>query len=71
VLHFFQEKIIKTYENGRCRQVFCHLGSVLGGCWSYFAGGRCSEVDLVLKWLGWDLEWLFVVDRWPLFRGGR
>ncbi len=40
-----------------------HFGQVLGGRCSYLTGGRCSEVDLVLKLLGRDLEW-------PLLTGG-
>ena len=34
-----------------------HLGPGLGGRWSLLTGCRCSEVDLVLKLLGRDLEW--------------
>ena len=29
----------------------------LGGRWSLLTGGRCSEVDLALKFVGPDLEW--------------
>jgi hypothetical protein len=35
---------------------FFRLGPDLGGCWSLLRGGHCSEVDLVLKLLGRDLE---------------
>jgi hypothetical protein len=29
----------------------------LSGHWSQLTGGRCLEVNLVLKLLGWDLGW--------------
>ena len=41
-----------------------YLGLDLGGRWSLLTGGRCSEVDLVHKLLGRDLEW-------SLLTGGR
>ena len=35
---------------------FSHLGTDLSGRWWKLTGGHCSEVDLVLKLLGRDLE---------------
>ncbi len=41
-----------------------HSGPDLCGRWSQLTGGRCSEVYLVLKLLGWD-------SKWSLLTGGR
>jgi hypothetical protein len=54
-------KIVEVVIVGR---FFVHFGPDLGGRWSLLTGGRCSEVDLVLKLLGRDLEW-------SLLTGGR
>ena len=51
-------------KSGRCRQDFNSFGPDLGGRWSLLTGGRCSEVDLVLKMLGRVLGW-------SLLKGGR
>ena len=47
---------------GHCGFLFFQLD--LGGRWSLLTGGRCSEVDLALKFFGPDLEW-------SLLTGGR
>ncbi len=41
-----------------------HLIPVLGGHWSWFTGGHCSELVLLLKLLWWDFGW-------SLLTGGR
>ena len=51
-------------KSGHCRQVFLQFQLDLRGRWSLLTNGRCSEVDLVLKLLGRDLEW-------SLLTGGR
>ncbi len=54
---FYAYLFNKTYMKICKRQEFLHFGPVLGGRWSQLTGGRCSEVDFVLKLLARDLEW--------------
>ena len=61
ILNFFRAKMDKS---GHCRQVFLSFLSNFSGCWTQLTGGHCSEVGLVLKLPGRDLQW-------QLFTGGR
>ncbi len=56
----FLRCFIKICKSGHCKQVFCSFWTEFGWPMVILTGGRCSEVNLVLKLLGQDLGWLFL-----------